>query len=125
MANFAADLSYGKAGEFWVDQLGGAVSIEVKRDRKWATTGNLFFEISCSGKESGVMATEASYFAYILSSGDLNVAMYVWHTDTLKKALQRHLNDGLCKTVKGGDRGAVIGIVYPIKDIGKLLCEGL
>lgn len=124
-SNWTADLAYGKAGEFWLTQLGQDITIEVKRDRRWATTGNVFFEISCSGKPSGVMSTEASYFAYILDEGDVNVACYLWKTEPLKIALQMALNAKICKTVSGGDGNRVIGIVFPLDKLGELtkLCQ--
>lgn len=118
--NWTADLEFGKAGELWLSQLGQEVTMEVKRCRKWDATGNLFFEYSCSGKPSGIMTTEASYFAYILSEKDFNVGVYVWHTESLKKAIQSLITAKAYRTVKGGDGFRVEGLLVPLESIGDL-----
>lgn len=123
--NWVADLEFGEAGEKWLASLGQQVTMEVKRCRKWNATGNLFFEYSCSGKPSGIMTTEAEYFAYILSEKDFNVGVFVWHTASLKKAIQSLIEAKAYKTVNGGDGFRVQGMLLPIAAIGDLtrLCN--
>lgn len=126
MANtFKADLEYGQLGEKFVSQLGSDVSIEVKRDRKWYTTGNIFIEFSCSGKPSGIMSTEALYFAYLLSKDDIQIAMYMWLSSGLRQALPLAKDANICRVIKGGDRFAVEGYLVPLTNIGELtkLCH--
>lgn len=40
--------------------------VEVKRDRKAHKTGRVFIETACSGEPSGLFATEASTWVYLL-----------------------------------------------------------
>ncbi len=118
--NWSADLAFGEAGEKWLATLGQETTMEVKRCRKWLNTGNLFFEYSCSDKPSGIMTTEALYFAYILTQDDFNVGVYVWHTESLKKALTQLIKDKSFKTVRGGDGFRVCGLLLPIDKVGEL-----
>ena len=118
--NWTSDLEFGQAGEKWMSQLGQDLTMEVKRCRKWNNTGNLFFEYSCSGKPSGIMTTEALYFAYILSEKDFNIAVYVWHTESLKAAIQHLIDTKAYRTVKGGDGFRVQGLLVPIEQVGEL-----
>jgi hypothetical protein len=118
--NFLPDLKWGEAGEKWLSELGQQVTMEVKRCRKALTTGNLFIEISCSGKPSGIMSTEAEYFAYILTKEDMNIACYVWHTTSMRKAIQDSLEAKRYRTVSGGDGNRVVGVLVPLTNIGEL-----
>jgi hypothetical protein len=76
LSDFDLDYSYGLQGENLVDQLlNGAKTVEVKRDRRWWDTGNIYIEVSCwyntsqSWEESGLAVTEAKYWAFVLESG--------------------------------------------------------
>lgn len=120
--NFKADLNYGQLGEKFVSELGKEVSIEVKRDRKWEYTGNIFFEVECNGKISGIMSTEATYLVYLLSKEDRQVAGYILDIKPLKIALLSLLNDGLATQKDwSGDGGRVKGIIVSLTNIGELI----
>jgi|LauGreDrversion4_2_1035121.scaffolds.fasta_scaffold1045869_2 hypothetical protein len=76
LSDFDLDYSYGLQGENLVDQLlNGAKTVEVKRDRRWWDTGNIYIEVSCwyntsqSWEDSGLSVTEAKYWAFVLESG--------------------------------------------------------
>ena len=76
LSDFDLDYSYGLEGENLVDQLlNGSKTVEVKRDRKWWTTGNIFIEVQCwynntmSWEDSGLTVTKADYWAFVLESG--------------------------------------------------------
>lgn len=73
LSDFDLDLSFGLEGESLVKQLLTAgQTIEVKRDRRWVQTGNLYIETSCffnrsnSWEQSGVNVTKADYWAFVL-----------------------------------------------------------
>ena len=79
-SSFDLDLSYGQAGENLVEELlTQGRTVEVKRDRKWHSTGNLYVEVECwymrteSWEPSGVMVTKAEYWAFVLENGVLMV----------------------------------------------------
>jgi hypothetical protein len=79
-SSFDLDLSYGQAGENLVEELlTQGRTVEVKRDRKWHSTGNLYVEVECwymrteSWEPSGVMVTKAEYWAFVLEKGVLMI----------------------------------------------------
>lgn len=76
LSDFDLDYSYGLEGENLVDQLlNGAKTVEVKRDRRWWDTGNIYIEVACwyntfqSWEDSGLTVTQAKYWAFVLESG--------------------------------------------------------
>lgn len=118
--NWQADLKFGEAGQTWLKELGQDTTMEVKRDKMWYKTGNIFFEVSCSGKLSGVMSTEALYLAYILTKDDVQIATYLWRTSVLRKALHEALKTGIVKEITGGDGNIVNGYLLPLTKVGEL-----
>jgi hypothetical protein len=66
------DLRYGQDGEESVRRLLTIDTVEVKRDRRWKETGNLYIETSCyyvndgAFKPSGVSVSKATHFAFVL-----------------------------------------------------------
>lgn len=77
---FDLDFSYGRKGETLVEELmTGGYTVEVKRDRKWAVTNNLYIETRCyyvssgSWEASGLAVTEADYWAFVLESSVLMI----------------------------------------------------
>ena len=80
LSSFDLDFGYGKAGENLVEELlTQGKTVEVKRDRKWHMTGNLYVEVECwyqrsqSWEPSGLMASEADYWAFVLEHGVIMV----------------------------------------------------
>lgn len=74
-SNFDLDLAFGQLGEQYVqDVFSGGVKVEVKTDRKWVKTNNVYVETACykmrSGEyePSGIYAPEleADLFTYNL-----------------------------------------------------------
>lgn len=55
-----------------IDQSTGA-TIEVKHDRMIAKTGNVALEYECNGKPSGIKASTATYWVYVIK-GDIWIA---------------------------------------------------
>lgn len=74
------DFRYGVEGEQMVKDLLTIETVEVKRDRRWKETGNLFIETSCFyvnegiTKRSGILTTKASHWAFVLEDLTLIVA---------------------------------------------------
>ena len=66
------DLRYGQDGEESVRRLLTIDTVEVKRDRRWKETGNLYIETSCyyvndgAFKPSGVSVSKATHFAFVI-----------------------------------------------------------
>ena len=66
------DLRYGQDGEESVRRLLTIDTVEVKRDRRWKETGNLYIETSCyyvnegEFKLSGVSVSKATHFAFVI-----------------------------------------------------------
>jgi hypothetical protein len=74
------DFRYGQQGEQMVKDLLSIETVEVKRDRRWKETGNLFIETSCfyvnEGviKRSGLLVTKATHWAFVLEDLTLIVS---------------------------------------------------
>jgi len=75
LSDFDLDLSFGQKGEQLVKELlTNGRTIEVKRDRQWARTGNLYIETACWSTRSeayewsGLSVTKADYWAFVLQS---------------------------------------------------------
>ena len=66
------DLRYGQDGEESVRRLLTIDTVEVKRDRRWKETGNLYIETSCyyvndgAFKPSGVSVSKATHYAFVI-----------------------------------------------------------
>lgn len=80
-SDFDLDFAYGYEGETLVEELlTNGKTVEVKRDRRWKDTNNLFIEVQCwynktqSWELSGLSVTKADYWAFVLESGVLIVA---------------------------------------------------
>lgn len=71
-SDFDIDLRYGQEGESYVKQLLNIETIEVKRDKRWKNTGNLYIEVWCwsdNNQEwypSGLQVTKATHWAFVL-----------------------------------------------------------
>ena len=68
------DLRYGQDGEESVRRLLTIDTVEVKRDRRWKETGNLYIETSCyyvndgAFKPSGVSVSKATHYAFVIEN---------------------------------------------------------
>jgi hypothetical protein len=75
------DFRFGQAGEQYVAHL--VETVEVKTDRRWKETGNLYIEIYCYSTNtqgwypSGLLATKASHWAFNLEGTVLIVPVVV------------------------------------------------
>jgi hypothetical protein len=107
------DLTHGQVGEALVnDLLTGGFTVEVKRDRRWAQTGNVYIEISCFSnlenkwKASGLVITKADYWAFVLNETVLMLPT--------KKVVEACINYGKrvdCKTEPNPSCGYIVKVV--------------
>ena len=71
-SNWDLDLRDGKLGESKLDDLLRMDTVEVKTDRRWIETGNLFIEESCfyqgsgSWEPSGLAVSKATHWAFVI-----------------------------------------------------------
>ena len=85
------DLAFGKAGEIQVNELltASIETVEVKRDRRWLETKNLYIEMSCFSEKvnawylSGLSTTKASHWAFVLED-----IVVIVPTDKLKRIVE-------------------------------------
>jgi hypothetical protein len=89
------------------------LTFEVKTDRyefiKGYMTYNIFIETSCSGKDSGIMSSQADYFVYYFP--DFEEAYFI-QSDKLRDFVKTHMidGDGIEWKSQSGDGGRVEGV---------------
>lgn len=83
------------------------ITFEVKTDRyeylKKIITGNFFIELSCNGRDSGIMVTEADYFVYYFPDKE---KAYLIESNRLKDLIQ---DEDIPTSTQAGDGGRVTG----------------
>lgn len=111
-SSFDLDFGYGRKGEQLVEELlTGGKTIEVKRDRKWNKTDNLYIEVECwflkteSWAPSGLMVTEAAYWAFVLEKGVLMVP-----TDHVHYAIENFGREITCNIPPNKSKGFLITV---------------
>lgn len=109
---FDLDFSYGRAGEILVEELlGGGKTVEVKRDRRWRETGNVYIEIECwynasqSWEPSGLSVSEASHWAFVLEQSVFIVPTYV-----LRETVGKHGRQITCEIPPNKSKGFLIKV---------------
>ena len=110
LSSFDLDFGYGRQGETLVEELlNGGRTVEVKRDRKWHITNNLYVEVECwymksgSWQPSGLMVTEASHWAFVLEDSVLIVPLF-----RLKEAVYELGREVTCNIPPNPSRGYLI-----------------
>ena len=111
-SSFDLDFGYGRKGEQLVDELlTGGRTVEVKRDRKWFKTNNLYIETECyfvkteAWSPSGLGVTEASYWAFVLQESTLIVP-----TDVLRYAVKEFGREIKCEIPPNLSKGYLITV---------------
>lgn len=103
------DLRYGKLGESKVADLLSLKTVEVKTDRRWKETGNIYIETECyyvndnCWKPSGVRVSKASHWAFVLESSVLIIP-----TDILKEVVWHSTRPITCNIPPNPSRGYLV-----------------
>lgn len=112
LSSFDLDFSFGKEGEQLVSALlTEGKRIEVKRDRKWNTTGNVYIETECfftksnAWAPSGLTITEAEYWAFVL-----NKTVIMMPTSTLWQAVKAYGKEITCQIPPNLSRGFLVKV---------------
>ena len=96
-AAFDLDLRFGQSGEGIVEDLLTKAlngTVEVKTDRRWQDTGNIFVETECWSIRqqkyvpSGIYTSESDYYAFLLPVGEKKPLMVYYPTSLLKKVVE-------------------------------------
>lgn len=112
LSSFDLDFRYGYAGEQLVEELlTNGKTVEVKRDRRWHETGNLYIEVECwynstqSWQSSGIAVTEADYWAFVLEESVLMIP-----TINVIQAINTHGREINCEIPPNKSRGFLITV---------------
>lgn len=116
------DLRFGLEGENEIRELLKLKGLEVKKDRIWHKTGNLFIEVMCwsqtlqDWEKSGLSVTKASHWVFNLDG----VAIFV-EVDLLKQTVTKYGIRKECKIEGNPSRGYLI----TMNDIQKIKHESV
>jgi hypothetical protein len=121
LSDFDLDLSFGQEGESLVQELlTGGHTVEVKRDRKWKSTGNVYVETECfynrtnSWGPSGINVTKADYWAFVLEEG-----IFFMPTDAVRYAVEQLGRYTECNIPPNPSKG----ILLTLTDLARALKE--
>jgi hypothetical protein len=112
-SDFDIDLRYGQKGEVLVNSLLTAPieTVEVKRDKRWKNTGNLFIEVWCWSDNksewypSGLQTSKATHWAFVLEEMTVIVP-----TDQLKKTVEKYGHPIECSIPPNYSKGYLIKV---------------
>ena len=118
LRKFDIDLDFGLKYEKSLANILKLGKVEVKTERdKWNDTRNIAIELSWNGKASGLNATEAEYWAHILTcKGDIK-GIILLPVERLKEIVKLSIHDGHGKIVMGGDNCASEIALIPLGDL--------
>lgn len=127
MANsdFDIDLKFGQQGEATVANILTIETVEVKRDKRWKHTGNLYIETECwynasqSWKASGLKVSKATHYAFVLE----NMVVIVT-TEDLKAVVRKNGRGIECKIEPNPSRGYLIKLSNIIEHQMGVLTNG-
>ena len=112
------ELAFGEENEEKLVRILKHGKIEVKTERdKWRKTGNIAVELSCFGKKSGLVVTEADWWATILSWKDNVKGVILVPVTNMKKIVKDSVKNGRGVIVMGGDEGASELALVPLEDL--------
>jgi hypothetical protein len=108
-SNWDLDLRAGLTGESRVADLLSLDTVEVKTDRRWHETGNLYIETSCyykgtdSWQVSGMVVSKATHWAFLMEDTLLIIPL-----DYLRQAVYKHGKSITCNIPPNPSRGYLI-----------------
>ena len=93
--------------------------IEVKTESDiWKDTGNIYVEFIYRETFSGIVTTEADWWATILTLDGAIEGIILLPTNLMRKKVKQLIKDGLAKyPVNGGDDSQSQGALVPIKEL--------
>lgn len=114
MKNSSWDLDYrhGLEGEGKVANLLSIETIEVKNDRRWKETGNVYIETECyyqiedTWLPSGLTTSEASHWAFVLDE-----VVIIIPTERLRKIVDKFGRKSACNIPPNFSEGYLISVV--------------
>jgi hypothetical protein len=108
-SNWDLDYRAGLVGESRIADLLHMDTVEVKTDRRWVETGNLYIETECfyqsdqEWKPSGVRASKATHWGFVLEDSVLIIPLY-----RLKEVIWKHGKSITCNIPPNPTRGYLI-----------------
>jgi hypothetical protein len=109
--SFYYDLDFGEKAEDWVKEIFfDGTKVEVKFDRMAHITGNIFVEIYSRGEKSGISATQANHWIFVIEEKSMSIIVSTVRLKELCRIVYQ--TDGM---VKGGDNNTSFGVLIPIK----------
>jgi hypothetical protein len=113
MKNSSWDLDYrdGLEGESLIADLLHLDTVEVKKDRRWIETGNIYIETECyyqnenEWRPSGIRVSEATHWAFVLEDLSLIIERY-----RLIDAVHEHGKPITCNIPPNPSRGYLINV---------------
>lgn len=108
-SNWDLDLRAGETGESRVADLLSLDTVEVKTDRRWYETGNIYIETECfyqasqSWEPSGIRVSKATHWAFLLEDSVLIVPLH-----RLKEAVWEIGRPTTCDIPPNPSRGYLI-----------------
>lgn len=111
LSDFDIDLRFGQKGERTVADLLTIDTVEVKTDRRWFQTGNIYIETECwknktqQWERSGISTTKATHWAFNLEGVTLIVK-----TEDLIDCVWRYGRPTNCKIEPNPSRGFLISV---------------
>lgn len=110
-SNWDLDLRDGLTGESKVADLLGMDTVEVKTDRRWVETGNVYIETWCyykssdSWEQSGISVSKATHWAFVLEDTVLIIPLY-----RLREAVGRVGRPITCNIPPNPSRGYLLNV---------------
>jgi len=108
-SNWDLDLRAGLLGESVVADILKADTVEVKTDRRWRETGNLYIETECyyknsdSWEPSGIAVSKATHWAFVLEDSVLIIPTF-----RLREAIYEHPRPITCNIPPNPSRGHLV-----------------
>ena len=93
--------------------------IEVKTERDiWKKTGNIYVEFIWRETFSGIVTTEADWWATVLTLDGAIQGIIILPTEIMRNKVKRLIKEGKAQyPVNGGDDDASQGALVPIKEL--------
>jgi hypothetical protein len=115
-SDFDIDLKFGQQGEATVANILSIETVEVKRDKRWKETGNLYIETDCwynasqSWKPSGLSVSKATHYAFVLEN-----MVVITTTEDLKAVVENSGKAIKCNIEPNPSKGYLIKLSHIVE----------